>query len=448
MFVPVDASATPRRILRGACAWSRADPFIAGVEASRGYDADAAIVIEGMRIADAGPAAAVLERQRGAASVERVPPHQLIVPGFVDCHVHYAQLAVMASFGTQLIDWLERYTFPAEQALADGELARETARRFFDATLAAGTTTAATYCTVHPGSVDAFFAEATARGVRAIAGKVLMDRHAPSPLTDTAQRGYDESKALIARWHGRDRLGYAITPRFAPTSSPAQLESAGALWREHPGCWMQSHVAENRREIRWVAGLFPEARDYVDVYAGYGLIGRRAVLGHGIHLSERERAVLAQSGTALAHCPTSNLFLGSGLFDWRKAKKAARPLRVGLGSDVGGGTSVSMLATAAEAYKVAQLAGVSLSPWHLLDLVTRAGADALDLADRIGGIAPGMDADLVVLDLHATPILEQRVRAAGSIDDALFALFMLGDDRAVRATIAGGRDTARPNGAG
>ena len=431
------------RLLRGAFLSSDGDPFAIAADASRRYEPDGVVAIVAGRIVDAGPADAVLARFPHGTRVERLPARSLLVPGFVDCHVHYAQLAVIASWGTQLLDWLERYTFPAEAALADAGRARLTAKLFFDATLATGTTTAVAFCTVHPGSVDAFFEEAQARRVRAIGGKVLMDRHAPAELTDTAQRGYDESKALIERWHGCGRLGYAITPRFAPTSSPAQLEAAGALWREQPDCWVQSHVAENRRELAWVRKLFPDARDYVDVYARHGLLGRRAVYGHGIHLSERELALLAETRTALAHCPSSNLFLGSGLFRWDKAKKRGRPVRVGLGTDVGGGTSLSMLATAADAYKVAQMAGASLSPAHLFDLATRGGAEALDLDDRIGRIAPGFDADLVVLDLAATPMIAQRVDHARTLDDVLFALFMLGDDRCVRTTIVAGVDAWR-----
>jgi guanine deaminase len=275
--------------------------------------------------------------------------------------------------------------------------------------------------------------------VRAIAGKVLMDRNAPRGLSDTARRGYDESKALIDRWHGRGRLGYAITPRFAPTSTPAQLEAAGALWREHPDCWVQSHLSENRREVEWVRELFPDARDYVDVYARHGLLGRRAVYGHGIHLAERELAALAATGTSLAHCPTSNLFLGSGLFDWKRVKKRGRPVRTGIATDVGGGTSLSMLATLAEAYKAARLRGVSLSPGELFHLATRGGAEALDLHHHVGGIAPGLDADLVLLDVEATPMLAQRMRYASNLDEALFALIALGDERVVRTTWAAGR---------
>ena len=424
--------------LRGAMLTCTGDPFADGVEATRRYESDAIVVIDDGKIVDAGPAPAVRKRVPAGVPVDVLPRATLLVPGFVDCHVHYAQLPVIASYGTQLLDWLEQHTFPAEQAMGDPRRARAAARQFFDATLACGTTTSVSFCTTHPASVDAFFGEARSRGVRAIGGKVLMDRNAPPALRDSAQSGYDESKALIGRWHGRGRLGYAITPRFAPTSSPAQLEAAGALWREHPDCWVQSHVAENRREIAWVRELFPRARDYVDVYARFGLLGRRAIYGHGIHLSEREFATLAATETALAHCPTSNLFLGSGLFSWQRAKKPRRPIRVGLGTDVGGGTSLSMLATVAEAYKVAQMGGISLSPGHAFYLATRGGANALDLHDRIGSIAPGLEADLVLLDLEATPVLAQRTRQARNIDEALFALFLLGDDRAVLATYVAG----------
>jgi guanine deaminase len=424
------------------------DPFTDGVHATRCYESDAIVVIDDGRIVDAGPARTVRKRLPARLPVEQLPRATFLAPGFVDCHVHYGQLPVLASHGTQLLDWLERHTFPAEQAMSQPVHARATARLFFDATLAYGTTTTVSFCTTHPASVHAYFEEARARGARAIGGKVLMDRNAPRALRDTAQRGYDESQALIRRWHGRGRLGYAISPRFAPTSSPAQLEAAGALWREHPDCWVQSHVGENRREIAWVRELFPQARDYVDVYARYGLLGRRAIYGHGIHLTERELATLAATGTALAHCPTSNLFLGSGLFSWRRVKKLRRPLRVGLGTDVGGGTSLSMLATVAEAYKVAQMSGISMSPGHAFYLATRGGAQALDLEDRIGSIAVGMEADLVLLDLEATPLLAQRTRHAADLDEALFALFVLGDDRAVQATYVDGRCVHRRTPAG
>jgi guanine deaminase len=275
--------------------------------------------------------------------------------------------------------------------------------------------------------------------MRLVAGKVLMDRQAPRALRDTATRGYDESKALIARWHGRGRLGYAITPRFAVTSSPAQLDAAGALWREHPDCWVQSHVSENPHEIAWVKKLYPRARDYIDVYARHGLLGRRAIYGHGIHLAAREWRALAESGTAIAHCPTSNLFLGSGLFRWERAKRRGREVEVGLATDVGGGTTLSFLRTLGEAYKVAQLAGTSMPAAHAFWLATQGGARALDLGNRIGNLVDGAEADLVVLDLASTPFIAQRMAGVRGIDDALFVQMTLGDDRAIRQTWIAGR---------
>jgi guanine deaminase len=425
--------------LRGAFLTYRGDPFAGGVAATRVYESDGVVAIAGGRIVAAGPASRVLRALPAGTPIERLPRGTLLLPGFVDCHVHYPQLPVIASHGTQLLDWLSRYTFPAERRFHELSHARAAARVFFDETLARGTTTTAVFCTVHPESAEAFFAEAFRRGVRAIGGKVLMDRHAPRALRDTARRGYEESKTLIARWHGRGRLGYAISPRFAPTSTPAQLEAAGALWREHPDCWMQTHLAENRNEVAWVRELFPAARDYVDVYARFGLVGRRAVFGHGIHLRERELSALFASGSAIAHCPTSNLFLGSGLFPWPRVKKASRPLPVGLATDVGGGTSLSMLHTMAEAYKVAQLGGITLSPDHAFYLATRGGAQALDLDDKVGSIEPGRDADLVLLDLHSTSLIAHRMRGADELAEALFVQMMLGDDRAIRSTWVAGR---------
>jgi guanine deaminase len=271
-----------------------------------------------------------------------------------------------------------------------------------------------------------------------------MDRNAPQALRDTAQRGYDESKALIARWHGRGRNLYAITPRFAGTSTPAQLDAAGTLWREHPDVLVQTHIAENRREVEWTAELFPHAKNYLDIYDRHGLIGRRAVLAHGIHLGEDELCRCHESGTALAHCPTSNLFLGSGLFRIGAAKDPRRPVQVGLGTDIGGGTSFSLLATMGAAYEIAQLGGRALSAVEAFYLATLGGARALALDDRIGSLAPGREADFVVLDPNATPLLTLRNARAASVEDQLFALMMLGDDRAARATyVAGERVHAR-----
>jgi guanine deaminase len=279
--------------------------------------------------------------------------------------------------------------------------------------------------------------------MRLIAGKVLMDRNAPEQLRDSPQQGYDDSKALIARWHRRGRSLYAITPRFAGTSTPAQLEAAGALWREHPDVFVHTHIAENRGEVEWTAALFPERKNYLDVYDHYGLIGRRAVLAHGIHLSEDELCRCHASGAAITHCPTSNLFLGSGLFRIGAMKDPRRPVQVGLGTDIGGGTSFSLLATMGAAYQVAQLGGRALSAVEAFYLATLGGARALSLADKIGSIAPGREADLVVLDPNATPLLALRNARCASVEEVLFALMTLGDDRAVRATYVAGKAAHR-----
>ncbi|GAB3032444.1 guanine deaminase [Oleiagrimonas citrea] len=431
------ASDSPCTALRGDVLSFRGDPFVDGLDASLQYERDALVVMRDGRIDAIGPAAELLPRLPADTPVEHYP-HALITAGFVDTHVHYPQLPIIGARGLPLLDWLERYTFPAEQAYADIDHARAMARLYLGENLRNGITSAAVFCTVHPQSVDALFEIAQGLDMRLVAGKVLMDRHAPPALCDTAQSGYDDSAALIARWHGQGRLGYAITPRFAPSCSPAQLEAAGALWREHPDCFVQSHLSENRAEVDWVRELFPDARDYLDVYDRFGLLGPRAIYAHGIHLCEREYGRCHDSDTALAHCPTSNLFLGSGLFDLAAAKRAERPVRVGLGTDLGAGTSFSMLRTMDEAGKVAQLRDAPLSPAHALYLATRGGAHALHLDDRIGSIAPGMEADLAVLDLRATPLMAARMQHVDSLDEALAVLMTLGDDRAVRATwIAG-----------
>ncbi|MEO1000926.1 MAG: guanine deaminase, partial [Pseudomonadota bacterium] len=306
-----------------------------------------------------------------------------------------------------------------------------------DLCLANGITTAASYCTIHPESVDALMGAAGARGLRWIAGKVMMDRNAPAGLCDTAERGAAETEALIARWHGQARLGIAITPRFAPTSSPAQLAAAGALRAAHPGCLMQTHLSEQPEEIAWVAELFPEAEDYLGVYEAAGLTGPGAVMGHAIHLTGRERAALAEGGSAVAHCPTSNTFIGSGLCDVAGLRAAGVP--VGLATDVGGGSSFSMLRTMAAAYEVGQLRGRALHPAELLWLAGPGAAEALRLGDRIGRLEAGMEADIAVLDLASTPVIAERAARAGDIWEAVFPTIMLGDDRAIRAVWSGGR---------
>ncbi|HVO90475.1 MAG TPA: guanine deaminase, partial [Casimicrobiaceae bacterium] len=348
------SSQAPAVVLRGGLLWFRADPFLTGVDAARVYESDGAVAMQDGKVIASGSAADVLARVSPDSEVLRFES-SLITAGFIDCHVHYPQLSIIGAGGKALLDWLDLYTFPAEEGYADPDLARAVASLYLAENLRHGITSAAVFGTVHPHSVDVLFEQALALRMRLIAGKVLMDRHAPAALLDTAQRGYDESKALIARWHGRDRLAYAITPRFAATSTPQQLEAAGALWRECPGTYVQSHVAENRAELDWIHALFPEHARYVDVYAHYGLLGRRATYAHGIHLDEQELQALHATGTAIAHCPTSNNFLGSGQFDLSRARSAKRPVRVGLGTDLGAGTHFSMLRTMQAASEVAHL---------------------------------------------------------------------------------------------
>jgi guanine deaminase len=423
--------------LRGTLVSCRDDPFLTDPDQALTVENDGIVICRNGMIEAVGPASELLAKVSPATLADY--SGCLIAPGFIDTHVHYVQTGMIASYGTQLLDWLDRYAFPAELEFAEPAHASAMASVFCDELLRNGTTTALVFCAVYPHSVDALFAEAERRGMRIIAGKVLMDRNAPQALRDTAQRGYDESKALIARWHGHGRSLYAITPRFAGTSTPAQLDAAGTLWREHPDVLVQTHIAENRREVEWTAELFPQAKNYLDIYDRHGLIGRRAVLAHGIHLGEDELCRCHESGTALAHCPTSNLFLGSGLFRIGAAKDPRRPVQVGLGSDIGGGTSFSLLATMGAAYEIAQLGGRTLSAVEAFYLATLGGARALALENRLGTIAPGHEADMLVLDPNATPLLTLRNARAGSVQDQLFALMMLGDDRAVRATYVAGK---------
>jgi len=425
-------------VLRGTVVTCHDDPFLTDPAKALRVETDGLVICRNGMIEAVGPAAALLSSVPAGVPIATYPGC-LIAPGFIDTHVHYVQTGMIASYGAQLLDWLERYAFPAELEFADAAHAATMAKTFCDELLRNGTTTALVFCAVYPQSVDALFAEAETRGMRLVAGKVLMDRNAPQALRDTPQQGYDDSKALIGRWHKRGRGLYAITPRFAGTSTPEQLDAAGALWREHPDVLVHTHIAENKREVAWTAALFPTAKNYLDVYDRHGLIGRRAVLAHGIHLGEDELCRCHESGTALAHCPTSNLFLGSGLFRVGNVKDPKRPVHVGLGTDIGGGTSFSLLATMGAAYEIAQLGGRSLSAVEAFYLATLGGARALALDDRIGAVRPGREADLTVLDPNATPLLTLRNARASSVEDILFALMMLGDDRAVRAVyVAGG----------
>jgi len=393
----------------------------------------------GGKITHFGPAGAVRSQLPQGTPVKEYGNDTLITAGFIDSHVHFPQTPMIAAYGEQLLDWLNKYTFPTEQKYADKDFASGVARVFLHENLRNGITSGCIYCTVYPQSVDALFEEAERLGMRLAAGKVLMNRNAPEKLLDTTKSGYDDSKALIRKWHGRGRLLYAITPRFAPTSTPDQLEATGALWKEHPECYMQTHVSENKGEVAWVKDLFPDRKGYLDVYDHYMLCGPRAVFGHGIHLTDEEMQRMHVTGSAISHCPTSNFFLGSGYFNVARAMKKERPVRVGLGTDLGAGTSFSILATLNEAYKAAQLNGNALSAGHAFYLATRGTAHAMYLEDKIGSIAQGMEADVVVLDLKSTPIIEYRMRYCQDFTEALFIQMTMGDDRAVLATYVAGQ---------
>ncbi|TAG80233.1 MAG: guanine deaminase [Betaproteobacteria bacterium] len=362
---------------------------------------------------------------------------KFLLPGFIDTHVHFPQVDVIASYGTQLLEWLEKYTFPEETKFVDEAHATQTARFFLDRLLENGTTTASVFCTVHPESVNAFFSESEARGLRMIAGKCLMDRNAPDGLRDSAQSGIRESRELIERWHRHQRSLYAITPRFAATSSEAQMHAIGELAKQFPDTYIQSHVAENKAEIEWIAKLFPSHRSYLDVYDAYGLLREKAIYAHCIYLDDTDRARMMATGATPSFCPTSNLFIGSGLYNLQQALAAGN--RVSIGSDVGGGTSYSLLRTLSEAYKVQQLQGISLSPAYALYMATLGGARALSLDDKLGSIEVGKEADFVLLDPNATPLLARRSALRDDPLDMFFAWMMLGDDRMVAATYANGK---------
>ena len=427
---------------RAALLHSIGDPAEVGVEASYQYFADGLLVVEGGQITALGEASALLPTLAPEVEVESLPD-TLITPGFVDTHIHLPQTGMVGAYGEQLLDWLNTYTFPCERQFADKAHADEVAAIFVKELLRNGTTTALVFGSVHPESVEAFFEQAERLDLRMIAGKVMMDRNAPDYLVDTAESSYAQSKALIDRWHGKGRLHYAVTPRFAPTSTPEQLTMAGRLLQEYPDVYLQTHISENLQEIEWVKALFPERTGYLDVYDHYQLLGNRSVLAHGVHLCDEECARLAQTGSAIAFCPTSNLFLGSGLFNLPMAER--HKLNVGLGTDVGGGTSFSLLQTLNEAYKVMQLQGARLSPFKSLYLATLGGARALRLEDRIGTLAPETDADFLMLDLKATPLLDYRLRQCQNIEETLFVLMTLGDDRVVARTYAAGNEVHRRN---
>lgn len=427
------------RALRGRILSFHADPRLAGDDGSHRYIEDGIVHVVDGRIVAVGAARAVLKMIGPDVPID---DHggRLILPGFVDTHIHYPQTRVIASYGTQLLEWLQKYTFVEEQKLRQQGHAEYVARFFFDELLRQGTTTAMVFCSVHPESVEAFFSESERRGTRMIAGKVMMDRNAPEALRDTAESGYRESRTLLEKWHGRGRQLYAITPRFAVTSTAEQLEASGVLAREFPEAYVQTHLCETEAEIAFVKELFPCARTYTQVYERYGLLGPKSVLGHCIHLEDSEVEALAASGSVAAFCPTSNLFLGSGLFDMGRLQQRQNPVRVGIATDIGGGTSYSMLQTANEAYKVLQMQRQTWPALQAFYMMTRGNAAVLGLEDSIGSLEEGREADIIVLDARATPAMAHRMENIdGNLAEELFLLMMLGDDRCVAETYVAGR---------
>lgn len=417
------------QIIRGEILHCLADPAEVGDSSSYEYFQDGLMVIKSGLVEAIGPAEEMLSKLPTDASVTQYT-NGLIVPGFIDCHLHYPQTDIIASYGEQLLEWLENYTFPIEREFDDSDKASDVARFFFDELMRNGTTSALVFGTVHKQSVDAFFTAAKKRRLRMICGKVLMDRNAPEYLTDTPESSYLDSKELAERWHGVDRLRYAITPRFAPTSSDEQLALAGKLLSEYPDLYLHTHLAENISEVEWVRELFPDRSGYLDVYAHHGLLTKRSIFAHCLHLSDDEFRLMHESGANIACCPTSNLFLGSGLFNLAKAED--QKIKVGLATDVGGGTSFSLLQTISDLYKTQQLRSHRLSPFKSLYLATLGGARTLDLDDLIGNFLPGKEADFIVLDYEATPLLTRRLRLCKNPAEKLFVLQTLGDDRVVK----------------
>lgn len=416
------------------------DPEISSGKPSFEYFKDGLMILKDGLVQETGPAGDLLEKLPSGAVINDYTG-RLIIPGFIDTHIHYPQTDIIASYGKQLLEWLETYTFPAEKKFSDYEVALDAADFFTDELLRNGTTSALVMCTVHKESVDAFFEKAAQRNLRMIAGKVMMDRNAPQYLLDTADSGFNDSKDLIEKWHHRDRLLYAVTPRFAPTSTEAQLKASERLLDLDSGLYLHTHLAENEKEVNWIKELYPWSRSYLDVYDHFGLVRKRSVFAHCIHTDSRDLSVMREKGAAISFCPTSNLFIGSGLFDYGRSR--SQSIRVGLATDVGGGTSFSMLKTMSEGYKVQQLLGQNLSPLRAFYLATLGGAETLYLEDKIGNFEAGKEADFTVLSLDATPLVKRRMSFAESIDEKLFILMMLGDDRSVEATYVMGKEAYR-----
>ena len=423
-------------LLRGRVLTFVDEPKSIDDQSAFSYFEDGAVLIDNGKIVEAGEYAAIASIAGSQAEIVDHRPH-LILPGFIDTHLHFPQTQAIASYGAQLLEWLNTYIFVEEQKFSSTAHADFIAGRFMDELLRNGTTSAVAYCSVHPESVDAYFTAAEKRNMLMIGGKVMMDRNAPDALRDTPQSGYDDTKALIAKWHGRGRAHYAISPRFAITSTPEQMDRSRALVREHPDCYVQTHLSENKDEIAFATSLYPSAKDYTDIYANYDLLGSNTLLGHCIFLSDREISALAETRSVAVFCPTSNLFLGSGLFDRDRFRNCGA--RISVATDVGGGTSFSMLETMSEAYKVLHVQGQHLSPFASYYMMTLGNARALGLEDRIGSLHAGADADITILDSRAKPAMELRMSTATTLAEELFILQTMGDDRSVAEVYVAGK---------
>jgi guanine deaminase len=425
-------------LLRGRLLSFRREPEGLDDDGAYLYVEDGGLLLQDGLITMAGEFADLSENAPPDVEVIDHRPH-LIMPGFIDTHIHFPQMQVVGSYAGSLLEWLNTYTFVEEQRFSDPEHSARIAVKFFDELIRHGTTTAVAYCSVHKVSADMYFAESLRRNMLMLGGKVMMDRNAPEGLRDTPQSGYDDTKQVIADWHGKGRNHVVISPRFAITSTPEQMEMAGALAREYPDLHIQTHLSENLAEVRYACELYPEARDYTDIYARYGLLGPKSLFGHCIHLSDREADAMSESGSVAVFCPTSNLFLGSGLFGLKRLSKRDKGVRVAVATDIGGGTSYSMLKTLDEGYKVLQLQGERMTPLESFYRMTLGNALALGLSDRIGTLEAGSDADLVVLDSSATPATALKMEVVKTLAEELFLMQTMGDDRTIAEAYVAGR---------
>ena len=424
-------------LLRGRLLSFKRAPLSIDDTASYLYMEDGGLLVSEGKIAAIGEYADIRAEAPEGVEEKDHRPH-LIVPGLIDMHLHFPQMQVIGSYAANLLEWLNTYTFPEECRFVESAHAQRIATHFYDELIRHGTTTAVAYCSVHKTSADAFFAEALKRNMLMVGGKVMMDRNAPQGLLDTPELGYDETRQVIADWHGKGRNHVAITPRFAITSTPKQMEAAQALAQEFPDLFIQTHLSENLDEIKYTCELYPEAIDYTDIYVRYGLMGKKTLLGHAIHLSDREADVLSETGAVAVHCPTSNLFIGSGLFPMKKLQRREKPVRIAVATDIGGGSSYSMLRTMDEAYKIQQLLGERLNPLESWYLMTRGNAEALSMVDRIGTLDAGTDADITVLNASSTPAMALKMEVVTSLTEELFLMLTMGDDRTVVETYVAG----------